>query len=34
VCPRPEPRVRRGGAPDIQQPPGQLGCGISTSPAS
>jgi hypothetical protein len=24
----------RGGAPDVQQPPGQLGCGVSMSPAS
>jgi hypothetical protein len=34
VCPRPTPRVQRGGAPDIQQLPGQPGCGVGTSPAS
>jgi hypothetical protein len=34
VCPQPAPRVRRSGAPDVQQPPSQLGCGVGTSPAS
>jgi hypothetical protein len=33
VCPRPMSRVRRGRAPDVQQPAGQPGCGVGTSPA-
>jgi hypothetical protein len=33
MCPRPTPRVRRGGASDVQPPPGQPGRGVGTSPA-
>jgi hypothetical protein len=32
VCSRPTPRVRRGGTTDVQQLPGQPGCGVGTSP--
>jgi hypothetical protein len=32
VCSQPTPRVRRGRTTDIQQPLGQPGCGVGTSP--
>jgi hypothetical protein len=32
MCPRPTPRVRRGGASDVQQPLGQPWRGVGTSP--